>query len=93
MATFLMFGKYSPEALAKISAQRTKAAAKTIQDLGGEVVAVYATLGKHDLVCVVTLPGTAEAMKASVALCKQTGIAFTTAPAVTLDEFDRLMGD
>ncbi len=91
MATFLMFGKYSPQAMAKMSPQRTKAAVKLIQKFGGSVEAMYATLGETDLVLVLNFPGTAEAMQASVALAKQTGIAFTTAPAVTVEEFDKLM--
>ncbi len=33
----------------------------------------------------------AEAVKVSAALSKQTGIAFTTAPAVTVEEFDKLV--
>lgn len=91
MSTFLMFGKYSAGALQAISPQRTRQAVETIQKLGGTVQAMYATLGEHDLVLVVDLPGTAEAMKASVGLAKMTGIGFTTAPAVTVEEFDRLM--
>jgi hypothetical protein len=42
-------------------------------------------------VLVVSLPGTEEAMKASVALTKLTGISFTTMPAVTVQDFDKLM--
>ena len=36
------------------------------------------------------LPDNARAMAASTALAKSTGIAFTTAPALTVDEFDKL---
>lgn len=38
------------------------------------------------------LPDNARAMAASMALAKSTGIAFTTAPALTVDEFDKLGG-
>jgi len=92
MATFLMFGKYSSEALKGISAQRTKKAVGQIEKMGGTVQAVYATLGVHDLVVVVDLPGNDDAMKASIALAKMTGIAFSTAPAVSVEEFDRMAG-
>ena len=91
MATFLMFGKYSPQALEGMSAQRTDAAAELIKKFGGQVEAMYATLGANDLVFVLSFPGTEDAMKASVALSKMTGIAFSTAPAVTVAEFDKLM--
>jgi hypothetical protein len=34
-----------------------------------------------------------QAVKASVALSKLTGIAFTTFPAVTVEDFDKLMAE
>ena len=91
MSTFLMFGKYSAEAIKAMSPARTlQKTASFIKQLGGEVKAMYAVLGEVDLVFVVTLPGIEAAIKASVALSKQTGIVFTTCPAVTVEEFDKL---
>ncbi len=90
MATFLMFGKYSAQAMQEMSPGRTQKAVDLIKKLGGEVKGVYALLGKYDLVCIVTLPGIEAAMKASLALSKMTGIGFTTCPAVTIEEFDKL---
>lgn len=92
MATYLMFGKYSPEGLKKMSPQRTKQVVKLIEKQGGKVQAMYATLGQHDLVFVVDLPGTDQAMAVSVAMSKSTGIGFTTAPAISVEEFDKLIG-
>jgi uncharacterized protein with GYD domain len=91
MATYLMFGRYSMDAVGKISAKRTKDANALIADLGGVVKEGYALLGKTDLVLIVDFPGTKQAMKASVALSKLLGISFTTAPAVTVAEFDKLI--
>ena len=92
MATFLMFGKYSPDSL--------KAPRRPHQesDGGGEEVpgpgrAMYATLGPHDLVVIASFPDTAKAMQASIALTKLTGIGFTTSPAVVVDEFDKLLAE
>ncbi len=93
MATFLMFGKYSPQALEGMSAQRTASAVKLIKKFGGEAQSMFATLGATDLVFVVSFPSTDDAIKASVALSKMSGIAFTTSPAVTVAEFDKLMGE
>ena len=93
MATFLMFGKYSSRALQEMSVQRTDKAVDLIKQFGGEVQAMYATLGQHDLVFVVSLPGTDEAIKASVTLTKLTGISFNTMPAVSVQEFDKLMSE
>jgi len=91
MATFFMFGKYTSGAVEKISAGRTQQAVDEIEKLGGEVKAMHVLLGEYDLLFCVALPGTDEAIKASVALSKLTGISFTTCPAVTVEAFDRLV--
>jgi len=91
MATFFMFGTYSPEAMKSISSKRTTKAVDVIKKYGGKVISMYALLGKKDLVFIVNLPNMEQAMKASVALHKLTGISFSTSPAVTVEEFDRLM--
>ena len=90
METFFMFGKYSPQALNKISSERTRKAISTIQKLGGRVKSAYALLGENDLVFIVNLPGAAQASMASIALTKMTGISFTTSPAIPVDQFDSL---
>jgi uncharacterized protein with GYD domain len=92
MATYLMFGKYSQEALKAISAKRTTEANALIKKHGGEFKSGYALLGEEDLVLIVDLPDTERAMKTSVALSKLLGIAFRTAPAVSVEDFDKLMG-
>jgi uncharacterized protein with GYD domain len=91
MATYFMFGKYSAEAMKGMSADRTEKAAALVKKYGGEVKSAYALLGEHDLVLIVELPDTGQAMKTSVALSKLTGIAFTTSPAVSVEEFDKMM--
>ena len=91
MATFFMFGRYSSEAMKGMSSKRTEEARSLIKKFGGEVVAMYSLLGEKDLVIILTFPGIQAAMKASVALSKMTGISFTTSPAVTVEEFDKLM--
>jgi len=91
MATFVVFGKYTSEGMKGISAARTKKAAALVKKLGGRIESMYATLGEYDLVCVVNLPSVEAAMQASVTLGKMTGVAFTTAPAVPVAEFDKLM--
>ncbi len=92
MAVFFMFGKYSSEAIKGISTKRTEKAVELIKKSGGEVKSMYALLAEQDLVLIVSFPGIEEVMKASVALTRQTGIAFTTAPAIEVGEFDKLMG-
>lgn len=92
MATYFMFGKYSHDSIKQISAQRSKDAMKVINDAGGELKDGYALLGEYDLVLIVDLPGMQQAMQSSVALAKLLGIAFTTSPAMGIEEFDQLVG-
>jgi uncharacterized protein with GYD domain len=91
MATFVMSGKYSAEAIKGISAERTTKLLGLLKKFGGEVKAMYALLGEKDLVFIITLPGMEQALQASVAMSKLTGISFTTSPAVTVEAFDKLM--
>ena len=91
MPAFFMFGKYSSEALKEISPERTKKVASLIEKFGGKVNSIYALLGEYDLVLIADFPGMQEVMKASVALNRLTGISFSTSPAVTVEEFDKLI--
>ena len=93
MATFFMFGRYTTESIKKISAERTQQAVDEIRKMGGEVNAMHVLLGQYDLVLIVELPTMTDAMKAAVALGRETGISFCTAPAMTVAEFDRLAGE
>jgi len=54
-------------------------------------VAVYATMGKTDILVIAEFPGIKEAMKASVELNKALGISFSTVPALRIEEFDKLV--
>ena len=92
MATYLMFGKYSTEAAKAISAKRTDQAVATIKQNGGELKEGYALLGDIDLVLIVDLPDTEHAMKTSAALSKLLGVSFSTAPALSMEAFDKLIG-
>lgn len=91
MATYFMFGKYSAKSIKKISAERTGQAADLLKEHGGKLKSGYVLLGEHDLVLIVDLPDNAQAVKASVALSKLTGIGFTTAPAISVEDFDKMM--
>jgi uncharacterized protein with GYD domain len=91
MTTYLMFGKYSIDARGKVSAYRTKITNAVIGESGGILKAAYALLGEIDVVLIAEFPSTEKAMKASVALSKQLGIGFATTPAVSMDDFDKLI--
>jgi len=89
--TFVMFGTYSSEAIKEIDSARTARARKIVGNYGGKVKAIYALLGKPDLLFVLELPGIEEAVRVSVALTKETGIAFQTSPALSVQEFDKIV--
>lgn len=93
MATYMMFGRYTQDSVKRISAKRTGQAEALVKKYGGEIKAGYALLGKIDLVLIVEMPDTEQAMKTSVALSKMLGISFATAPAVAVEAFDKLMED
>jgi len=93
VATFFMFGKYNLESVKGISLSRTEQAKATVRELGGEVNGMYALLGEYDLLFCVELPDVEQAMKASVALTKLTGISFNSCPAVKVETFDRLTAE
>ena len=93
MATFFMFGKYTSEAIKEVSIERTQKAVAEIKKLGGNMIAMHALLGEYDLLFCVSLPGVEEAIKASVALKRLTGISFTSCPAVSVEVFDQLMAE
>ena len=88
MAKFMMLGKYSPESIRGASPGRTKEAVRLIEECKGEVDSMYALLGEYDLAFIAEFPGAAEAMKASLSLSRETGIAYFTHAALPVTEFD-----
>ncbi len=92
MTTFVLLGKYSHDAMKEISATRTNSAIELIKGFGGEVVAMYTLLGEKDLLFILNFPGIEQAMQASVGLTNLLHVGFTTLPAITVKEFDTLVG-
>lgn len=92
MEKFLMLGKYSSEAVKGIASERTKKAVGIIEKNGGKVHSMLTLLGIYDLALMVEFPGIQEAIKSSVTITQATGVGFTTLPAVTVEEFDKLLG-
>jgi uncharacterized protein with GYD domain len=90
MTTYILFGKMSVNAVRDISSVRTMKSTAIIEKYGGQIQAIYALLGGADVLAIIDFPGMNEAMKASIELTKLLGIAFSTSPAMTVDEFDKL---
>jgi len=93
MPIFMMFGKYSTEALQDASPERTKRAVQIIKENRGKVISMYAVAGEHDLVFTLDFPDTEKALATSVAIGKLTGISFVTSPVVDVEQFDRLLSE
>jgi uncharacterized protein with GYD domain len=91
VATFFMLGRYSAEGRHSITAARTQKAKEAIRELGGEIKAIYALLGEHDIAMIVELPDLDRALLGSLALARLTGITFSTYPAYSAEHFDQLM--
>jgi uncharacterized protein with GYD domain len=92
MARYLMLGRYSLEAIKGIKEERTRKVVDTIEKAAGKVNSMYALLGDYDLAFVVDYPDNSSAIKSSVELARLTGISFKTFPAISVDEFDKLIG-
>ncbi len=92
MATYVMFGTYSPEAMKAISAERTDRALAVIKKYDGQLKCGYALLGELDLVLVLELPDNECAIQTSAALSRLLNIRFHAAPAISIADFDRLVG-
>ena len=90
MTTFFLFGSYTRESISGIDAKRTKQAETIIKGFGGTLRSIYALLGSVDLVMIAEMPGVPEAMEASLAISKASGIRMSTSPAVPVAEFDEL---
>ncbi|NIL99335.1 MAG: GYD domain-containing protein [Planctomycetales bacterium] len=93
MNKFFLLGKYSSDAIQKMSGRRTQQARQLIEELGGQTREIYALLGEHDLIFIVEFERMTDAMKASMALSKMTGISFSTAAAIPVEEFDAMLDE
>ena len=93
MPIFMMFGKYSADALKKVSSERTRKAVEIIKKNGGKVISMYAVLGEHDLVFTLDFPDTEKVFLASTTLNMLTGISFVTSPVVDVEQFDKLVSE
>lgn len=91
MAKYYMFGKYTAEAVKNVSAERTRKIADIVEKLGGKTLSIDMLLGEKDIVIAVDLPDTKSVAKASIQMTKLTGIGFAAAPAISAEEFDKII--
>lgn len=91
MSTFVLLGRMSGESMKEISPQRTVDALALMKKYGGELKSGYVMLGKYDLILILDLPNMAQAIKTAVGLSRMLGVTLITSPAITFEEFDKLM--
>src|SRR6185295_4230277 len=87
LQTFFFFGRYSAESLREASPDRTEKSDRLIKAHGGHVGAMYALLGEFDLVMITQFRSVEDAIRASVALTRETGISWITSPAIPVEYF------
>lgn len=73
--------------------ERAEVVKKNAQALGGKLIQAYYCLGEYDVVAIWEFPDNRTAMKASVLNASQGHIQITTMPAVTRDEWKKLLQD
>ena len=93
MATYLQYGKYTPDAVKKISQTRYGKVNTIVKKNKGKILSTFILVGDddHDFVNIVEFPGIDEAIKVSIELYKATGMSFTTTPALEVKSFFNLM--
>ena len=94
MATYIMLSTLTPEGVQTIknNPQRIREVNKEIEQLGAQVKAQWATLGRFDFVNVVEAPDTATMARVSVALGARGSTKIRTLTALTIDEFLTALG-
>ena len=103
MSTFFMFGKYSSDSLKEPAENWTRRILEIIRHFDGDVQSMYSVMGAYDLVLIANFHMITQALQASVAITKEQSedlrdyvhelqIAFSTLPAIPVEEFDKLVG-
>ena len=90
MSKFIMCGSCPPEALKEVGVGYKEKVVEVVSDCNGTIDAMYSTLGEFDLIIFADLPDVESAMNASIELNKLTGVAFSSSPAVELQELLKL---
>ena len=94
MPIYVSLVKFTREGIMTMKNQgvaRSDKVKKNIEELGGRLIAAYYCLGEYDVVAVLEFPDNKTAMKAAVKNASIGHISITTMPAVTRDEWAKLL--
>jgi uncharacterized protein with GYD domain len=90
MATYLVQTSYTQQALAalvKNPQNRTEPIRKAVEKLGGTLVGLWLSFGKHDVVCMVDMPDNIAAAAMAIAVAAGGAVQNThTTPLLSVDE-------
>ena len=89
MGTYIALINYTDQGIRNIkdSPDRAEAARKAIQDMGGDMKAVYLTMGTYDLVVIIEAPSDEVVARFVLATGAQGNVRTTTVKAFTQAEF------
>ena len=94
MPIYVSLVKFTREGIMTMKNQgvaRSDKVKKNIEELGGRLIAAYYCLGEYDVVAVLEFPDNKTAIKAAVKNASIGHISITTMPAVTRDEWAKLL--
>lgn len=94
MPIYVSLVKFTQQGVTTMKAKgvaRSDMVQRNIESLGGKLVHAYYCLGEYDVVAVLDFPNNASAMKAAVLNASMGHIQITTLPAVSRDEWRRLL--
>ena len=94
MPIYVSLVKFTREGIMTMKDQgiaRSDTVKKNVEELGGKLIAAYYCLGEYDVVAVLEFPDNKTAMKAAVKNASIGHISITTMPAVTRDEWAKLL--
>ncbi len=94
MPVYVSLVKFTREGIMTMKDQgiaRSDEVKKNIEGLGGKLLDAYYCLGEYDVVAILGFPDNKTAMKADVRNASLGHISITTMPAVTRDEWAKLL--
>ena len=94
MPTYISMLRYTQQGIASVKSapERMDAAKEAYRKAGGELKAIYLTLGQYDLVVVAEMPNDDAVARMALALGAQGNIRSETMRAFTETEFKKLVG-
>jgi uncharacterized protein with GYD domain len=93
MATYVLLSNLTDEGrkTLKERPERLKEVNQEIEKMGARVVTQYAVLGSYDFVNIVEAPSNEVIARISVELSSRGTVQLTTLPAMTIDDFARMV--